>query len=532
MRKRIIALVLTLVLTVIPIEVFAGTVQTTLEAGFSDGSYGNYCTIQAGTSKTIQFYMGEDDGKNFIIEKKIPANESDFAVYDSEGNATDLVKLEALSNGKMVIKPSVGINVMSDFYIVYTGSKFNLNQNDTFGLTVTANKKIAAKIKASKVSGISLKASKKGITVTFKKINNLQGYEIYRSTSKKNGFKKIADIADTSFIDQSSLKKGNKYYYKVRGYIGYGNQKTYTRYSDTYASKPIKTVPKATANSLTKAHLDIHDKSLIKEAYIFGLSNNIKFKYGATGFDAMLNNIQYAFLIGDYELGFAYPSKAKAEAALDTVYEILQRQEYDCIFADLFCAYNNGDMESTITYENGFYCIYISIKDARITDEQIFINQKKAVEKIKAIAQEMRESGKIRDDMSQKEIAQVYYEYVSSAELGHLDFPEDSNDRGICMTEDTPYAFLYEKLASCLGHTSTYNQFLHYEGIPAYGAANWMGHVEGENGHIISYIICDGQEYFTDTTNYIPLTDQEGIEKHLIFRDGALEKARKVANYK
>lgn len=59
-----------------------------------------------------------------------------------------------------------------------------------------------------------------------------------------------------------------------------------------------------------------------------------------------------------------------------------------------------------------------------------------------------------------------------------------------------------------------------------------MGHVEGENGHIISYIICDGREYFTDTTNSIPLTDQAGIEKHLIFRDGSLEKVRKVANYK
>lgn len=31
---------------------------------------------------------------------------------------------------------------MSDFNFVYTGSNFILNQNDTFGLTVTANKKM------------------------------------------------------------------------------------------------------------------------------------------------------------------------------------------------------------------------------------------------------------------------------------------------------------------------------------------------------------------------------------------------------
>ena len=99
----------------------------------------------------------------------------------------------------------------------------------------------------------------------------------------------------------------------------------------------------------------------------------------------------------------------------------------------------------------------------------------------------------------------------------------------ICMTEDTPYAFLFDRMESCLGHTATYNQFLHYEGIQAYGASNWFSQVGGgENGHIISYIICDGQEYFTDTTNHLPLMDQKSIEKHLIFRNGSLERVRKT----
>ena len=97
------------------------------------------------------------------------------------------------------------------------------------------------------------------------------------------------------------------------------------------------------------------------------------------------------------------------------------------------------------------------------------------------------------------------------------------------MTEDTPYAFLFDSMASCLGHTATYNQFLHYEGIQAYGANNWFSQVEGENGHIISYIICDGQEYFTDTTNHLPMMDQKSIERHLIFANGSLERVRKTA---
>ena len=141
----------------------------------------------------------------------------------------------------------------------------------------------------------------------------------------------------------------------------------------------------------------------------------------------------------------------------------------------------------------------------------------------------MREKGKIKEDMTQKEIAQVYYEYVSNAKVGHLEFAGNELESGICMTEDTPYAFLFDRMASCLGHTATYNQFLHYEGIQAYGASNWFGQVGDENGHIISYIVCDGQEYFTDTTNHLPLMDQKSIEKHLIFRNGSLQRVRKTA---
>ena len=530
MRRKIIAiLIAVLIMTFAPAEAFAGKISTSLEAGFSDGHFGNYHTMQAGTSETIQFYMGEDDGKNFVIQKKIPAKEKDFEVYDEDWKETDLVKLKALSNGKMVITPSSDINSSTEFQIVYVGSKYKLNSSNTFSLYVTANKEAIAQIKGSKISGIALKSSKAGISVSFKTKKNIEGYEIYRSTNKKTGFKKVADISKITFLDQSSLKKGTRYYYKVRGYVNGNGKKIYTKYSDIYSAKAVKNFSKVTADSLTKAHLNAHDKSLLKEAYIFGVSNDIKFKYGATGFNDMLNNLQYAFLIGDYDLGFAYPSKAKASAARDTIFKILSEKGYDGVYADLFCAFNNCILESTIEYENGQYCVYISAKNAKLSNEEIFSNQKKAVARVKEIAKEMREKGKIKEDMTQKEIAQVYYEYVSNAKVGHLEFSGNELESGICMTEDTPYAFLFDRMASCLGHTATYNQFLHYEGIQAYGASNWFGQVEGENGHIISYIICDGQEYFTDTTNQLPLMDQKSIEKHLIFRNGSLQRVRKTA---
>ena len=206
MRRKIIAiLIAVLIMTFAPAEAFAGKISTSLEAGFSDGHFGNYHTMQAGTSETIQFYMGEDDGKNFVIQKKIPAKEKDFEVYDEDWKETDLVKLKALSNGKMVITPSSDINSSTEFQIVYVGSKYKLNSSNTFSLYVTANKEAIAQIKGSKISGIALKSSKAGISVSFKTKKNIEGYEIYRSTNKKTGFKKVADISKITFLDQSSL---------------------------------------------------------------------------------------------------------------------------------------------------------------------------------------------------------------------------------------------------------------------------------------------------------------------------------------
>lgn len=527
MKRRIAAMLVLVALVAAPIDVFAGSVRTCLE-GYYDGHYGNVCTVKAGKSKTVQFYEAEDNGKDLKFDKKIKATKSNFAVEDYNGNKTKLVKLTPLSNGKMKITVSDKIKDGGEFNIVYKGSKYKIEDN-FFYVQVPLGKAAVEKIKKSKITNVVAKSTMKGNKITFKAPKLPMRYNVYRSTKKDNGFKLVADTTKKTFVDRGSLKKGTKYYYKVQGYIDNFGTTVYTKSSGVCNTNAKKTFPKMIAKDMTKANLDAHDKSLVKDAYIFGLPEGIKFDYSGVSFDAMLNNLQYAFLIGDYELGFAYSDVDKADEALRMIDDILNSEEYDGVFADLFCAYANGGNDYNMTYENGSYCIYLSIEDAAISDARIFKNQKMAVKRVKEIAQEMRDLGKIKDGMSQKEIAQVYYDYVSTAEVGCLDFSADGFHDGMCMTEDTPYSFLFDKMASCLGHTATYNQLLHYEGIQAYGAVNWASQVEGENGHILSYIVCDGQEYFTDTTGSIPMTDLEDMKKHVIFRSDSVEKVRKAA---
>ncbi|MCI9063489.1 MAG: hypothetical protein HFJ17_02660 [Clostridia bacterium] len=94
----------------------------------------------------------------------------------------------------------------------------------------------------SKISGINLK-TEAGSTLAYvywnKSYNPLDGYEIYRSTSKKGKYKKVKSVSKnkSSYTDKK-LKKSKTYYYKIRGYKKINGKTYYTKYSNV---KSIKT---------------------------------------------------------------------------------------------------------------------------------------------------------------------------------------------------------------------------------------------------------------------------------------------------
>lgn len=95
--------------------------------------------------------------------------------------------------------------------------------------------KVKAVPAATKIS--KLKASKKKITVSWKKVAKADGYQIYRSTSPYSNGKKIATVGKkTTYTDKYSkknkIKKGVTYYYKVRAYQIVNGKKVYGEFSE------------------------------------------------------------------------------------------------------------------------------------------------------------------------------------------------------------------------------------------------------------------------------------------------------------
>ena len=89
-----------------------------------------------------------------------------------------------------------------------------------------------------KPAGLKAKAKKKKIIITSKKVPGANGYVIYRSTKKKKGFKKIKTVKKSKLkYTDKKIKKGKKYYYKIKAYRTINKKKVYTVFSKTVVRK-------------------------------------------------------------------------------------------------------------------------------------------------------------------------------------------------------------------------------------------------------------------------------------------------------
>jgi len=83
---------------------------------------------------------------------------------------------------------------------------------------------------------LKVSKGKRSATVKYGKVKGADGYEIYRSTRKNKGFKKIKTTAKTSYKN-SKLKSKKTYYYKVRAYRKVDGKKVYSSFSKVKAVK-------------------------------------------------------------------------------------------------------------------------------------------------------------------------------------------------------------------------------------------------------------------------------------------------------
>ena len=84
------------------------------------------------------------------------------------------------------------------------------------------------------------------IRLSWGKVDEAQGYQIYRATSSTGTYTLIKSTTDISYVD-TGLVTGTTYYYKIRSFITSGTTNLYGAYSGVVSGKPIPANP---ANTL------------------------------------------------------------------------------------------------------------------------------------------------------------------------------------------------------------------------------------------------------------------------------------------
>ena len=141
----------------------------------------------------------------------------------------------------------------------------------------TSSKLKAAKVDFTKVAS----ASYDKLRLSWEPLSGVDGYQIYRATSKSGKYAKIATVKGASGATYTDTGRtcGTRYYYKLRAYKKIGGKTVYSKYSTILSAyaKPAKV-------KVTDAYAP--------DASVSAIAVNFKTVRGATDYEAQVNQIK------------------------------------------------------------------------------------------------------------------------------------------------------------------------------------------------------------------------------------------------
>ena len=265
-----------------------------------------------------------------------------------------------------------------------------------------------------------------------------------------------------------------------------------------------------TRGDVAKISLNAHEvQEVVATAPYWGLPANIRWISEPKTEADLDNNILYSFLFGNYSLNFSNigtTEEADAPTLINTMRTRIKA--LSITYPELAGVFSNTFIGCGANPDG----VFIDFPQSSLSIEEIYVQQIGALGAAQAIQNELHERGKITDDMTQKQIAQVYYDHLRGMNVSVGGGPEAAK-QGKSVEFDSPYACLVLKKADCVGRAGAFNLLMHLEGISAQGVG---GSIKGtDTGHVLNRVILDGETYYCDWGNNHPLA--QNIDSWFIF---------------
>ena len=218
----------------------------------------------------------------------------------------------------------------------------------------------------------------------------------------------------------------------------------------------------------------------------------------ATG-DEMDESIRYMLANNSHQLTLNYPgiSVVQARSVMEEAIAILK-------------SYCEQGYNSVTCNFNAAGTIILNFSAVSLSDTQVAAYRTASMEAAIAVHDQLWADGTLTEDMTEAEIAQVYYTWICENCVYDYGATETS-------LSHLPYSLFENGTAVCDGYTGAYNMFLKLEGIDCYALSN--------DSHIWTVANLDGAEVHIDTTwgdsnpaainyTYFAMTPEESWQQH------------------
>ncbi len=197
------------------------------------GAYSAVKSLKAKPAQTTSLTLKNSTPTSIKVSWNKVSGASGYRIYRSTKKDSGYSLVKTVSSGSTTSWTNSSLKTGTTYYYKVRAYKTS-GGTKIFGAyssvkSLKAKPAVPGSVKVTSASSTKAK-------VSWNKVSGASGYEVYRSTKKDSGYKRVKTTSSTSWTN-SSLKKGTTYYYKVRAYKTVNGKKVYGAYSSVKSIK-------------------------------------------------------------------------------------------------------------------------------------------------------------------------------------------------------------------------------------------------------------------------------------------------------
>lgn len=183
--------------------------------------------------KTPSIRISNTNYKTLTLKWNKSIGAQGYVIYRSKKKAGPYTKIKTIKSGSTLQYASRKLSTGTTYY--YKMRAYRASGGTTKYSAYSAAR--SKKVRPAKPS-VGIKAGKRKITVKWKKVSGASRYVVYRAKKKNGKYKRVRTLKSSMrSYTNTGLKKGRKYYYKVRAYRKTKGKKVYSEYSRIVSRK-------------------------------------------------------------------------------------------------------------------------------------------------------------------------------------------------------------------------------------------------------------------------------------------------------